>query len=372
MFKRLDNIKLDNIKLDNIKLDNIVEVSNKCKKDTNPNKINLLVGQLINYKFNCIKNTKNLQNISYKYLHSSGCPKFIEKSRKFIFNSDNDFLGYQTLSGTGALWLSSQILKLLNINNIYLPALSWPNHFKIFENYKTYNYLNGINTFPNSDYFLNLEPSVFLFHSCCHNPSGIDYTKTQWDNICDYIDVGNHIVIFDNAYQGLASGNPEEDNYAIKLFADRNIPMMVCTSNSKNLGLYNQRLGSLFTNLKVENLDDHILQIIRKTYSNPPAYGTYIMNNVDYDEWKTDCLKIVEILNNKKKKLDELLYHNWPGLINTKGLFYMVPLSKNQIELLRDKYSIYLLDNGRMNIAGLEDDKMEYFANIINTEFYRD
>ena len=50
----------------------------------------------------------------------------------------------------------------------------------------------------------------------------------------------------------------------------------------------------------------------------------------------------------------------------------MAPLSKNQIELLRDKYSIYLLDNGRMNIAGLEDDKMEYFANIINTEFYKD
>ena len=359
-------------KLNNIKLDNIVEISNKCKQDMNPNKINLLVGELTNYKFDCIKNIKSLENISYKYLPPAGCPEFIKNSRKLIFNSDNDFLGYQTLSGTGALWLSNEILKLLNINNIYIPELSWPNHYKIFENYKTYNYFNGYNIFPNSYYFINLEPSVFLFHSCCHNPSGIDYTKEQWDIICDYIDVGNHMVIFDNAYQGLASGNPEEDNYAIKLFADRNIPMMVCTSHSKNLGLYNQRLGSLFTNLKVENLDDHILQIIRKTYSNPPAYGTYIMNNVDYDEWKTDCLKIVEILNNKKNKLDELLYHNWPGLINTKGLFYMVPLSKSQIELLRDKYSIYLLDNGRMNIAGLEDDKMEYFANIINTEFYKD
>ena len=342
--------------------DDIINVTNKFKKNTNPNKINMLVGQLSNYEFNCVKNIKINTDINFKYLPSSGCPKFIEKSRKFIFNSNNDFLGYQTLSGTGALWLAKQILDLMNFNKIYLPDLTWSNHMKQFENYNTYNYFNF-------DY-KDIEPSVFLFHSCCHNPSGIDYTKEQWDKIRDYIYNGKHIVIFDNAYQGLASGNPEEDNYAIKEFANKKIPIIVCTSHSKNLGLYNQRLGSLFTNLKIEYLDDHIMQIIRKTYSNPPAFGTMIMNNVDYNEWKNECAIIVNKLNNKKKVLNNLLNNKWENILNTKGLFYMVPLTKNQIIMLREKYSIYMLENGRMNIAGLDDDKMEYFANIINSEFY--
>ena len=349
--------------LEKIKLDNIVEISNLFVKDKNPNKINLLVGS-IDYKFKCIKEELR-EEMNNKYLPTRGCSKFIDMSRKIVFNDVNNFLGYQTLSGTGALWLSNEILKLLNIKEIYLPGLSWPNHYKIFNNYKTYNYLNF-------DYLLNIEPSVFLFHSCCHNPSGIDYTKMEWDNICDYIEVGKHIVIFDNAYQGLGSGNPEEDNYAIKLFANRGIPMMVCSSYSKNLGLYNKRLGSLFTNLNIENLDEHILQIIRRTYSNPPAYGTYILNNMNYEEWKKDCLEIFNELNIKKEKLDKLLNYKWKGLKESKGLFYMVPLSKKQIKILREKYSIYLLDNGRMNIGVLDDIKMKYLAYIINSEFYRD
>ena len=349
-------------KLKKVEFDNIIKITSKFSEDTNPKKINLLIGQF-DYKFNCVENSKILEKFNYKYLPTSGCPQFIERSRKFIFNSDNDFLGYQTLSGTGALWLASQILELLDIKKIYLPNITWPNHFKIFENYDTYNYLNF-------NYSLNIPSSVFLFHTCCHNPTGIDYTNMNWDYICDYIKYGNHMVIFDNAYQGLASGNPEEDNYAIKLFAKRDIPMIVCSSHSKNLGLYNQRLGSLFTNLNIDNLDEHIKLIIRKTYSNPPAYGSFIMNNIDYDEWKKDCSDIVELLNNKKRKLDKLLNNNWKQLTNTKGLFYMVPLNKSQIELLREKYSIYLLDNGRMNISGLKDNEMEYFANIINKEFY--
>lgn len=359
-------------KLKKLKTDPILGLVSQFKKDRRPHKINLTVGEFIKnnktYKFKCVKNIENTFNVDYKYLPISGCPTFIENSRKFIFNKSNNLLGFQTLSGTGSLWLANQILKLVGLNKIIIGNPTWANHHQLFDIKSTFNH-NDLDELIHI--IQKSHKKVFLFQTCCHNPTGIDYSVKEWNRIMLHIKENKHYVILDNAYQGLASGNPVLDNYASKLCNELDIPFIICSSYSKNFGLYNQRLGNLFTNFEVENLEDHVKRIIRSTYSNPPSFGTLIFNEIytnHYSDWLKECNYLVNNISYKRYLLNEALMQNninWNNIIGKNGLFYLTPLNKSQIDFLREEHGIYMVNNGRINIAGLTDDNIKYFVDKI-------
>lgn len=149
--------------------------------------------------------------------------------------------------------------------------------------------------------------------------------------------------------------------------------MIVCSSYAKNFGLYNQRLGSLFTNFEIEYLDSYIKRIIRTTYSNPPSFGTLIFNKVidtHYNEWEKECLYLVMEIKKNRELLDKKLKEKnivWNNLVDGNGLFYLSPLNENQINELSEKHSIYMLKNGRINIAGLNNNNIDYIVDTIAT-----
>jgi hypothetical protein len=70
--------------------------------------------------------------------------------------------------------------------------------------------------------------SVFVLHACAHNPTGVDPTRDQWSAIADVMVEKGHFAFFDCAYQGFASGDLDEDAWAVREFAHRGIPMLVC------------------------------------------------------------------------------------------------------------------------------------------------
>jgi hypothetical protein len=74
--------------------------------------------------------------------------------------------------------------------------------------------------------------SVFLLHSCAHNPTGIDPTLEQWKAIADIVVEKNHYVFFDGAYQGFASGDLDRDAQAVRYFVERGVPMLICQVGS--------------------------------------------------------------------------------------------------------------------------------------------
>ena len=359
--------------LKKLKPDPILGIVSKFKLDKNPHKINLSVGEFVDgsnvYKFNSVRQVENNVDINYRYLPIEGCSKFIENSRNIVFGKSNDYLGYQTLSGTGSLWLASQILNILNLNNVTTSDITWPNHNQIFNITNTYKHSSNISDLLEK--INSTKTNVFLFQSCCHNPTGIDYKNDNWDLIAKELKKNNHYVIMDNAYQGLASGDAQIDNYSIKTFHEEEIPMIVCSSYAKNFGLYNQRLGSLFVNFDVENLNDYIKKIIRSSYSNPPSFGGLVFNEVlgkNYQEWKSECKHLAHQLKSKRKLLfDKLKSKNiiWEGLKEGNGLFYLTPLTQNQINKLASNESIYIVGNGRINIAGINSDNIDYIVEKI-------
>jgi aspartate aminotransferase, cytoplasmic len=360
-------------KLKKLNPDPILGIVSKFKLDKNPKKINLSVGEFVNgqnvYKFESVRKTEKNLNMNYRYLPIEGCSEFIENSRNIVFGKSNNYLGYQTLSGTGSLWIANKILNTVDLNNVIASDITWPNHNQIFNITNKYKHSSDISDLLEK--INSTQSNVFLFQSCCHNPTGVDYENKKWDIIAQALKRNNHYVIMDNAYQGLASGESQLDNYSIKLFDKENIPMIVCSSYAKNFGLYNQRLGSLFTNFDVENLNDYIKKIIRSSYSNPPSFGSVIFNQViknHYQEWNAECQSLANRLNfNRKLLFYKLKSKNiiWKDLKEGNGLFYLTPLNQEQINKLAYDESIYIVGNGRINIAGLNLENINYIVEKI-------
>ena len=380
------NLKKKIDELEDLKEDKIFKLFDEFKNDMRENKINLTLGLLLKnndlYKFDVVKNEENKCN-KHNYLSMSGNNNFLKLHYELVTGNDyKNELVYQTLSGTGALSLTAKILNYLNYKEIYLPSETWVNHNKIFASegfkIKSYDYI----TKPYLDkeklfYSLSkINNSLILFQCCCHNPTGIDIDDDTWDNIINKIKNKNNIIIIDNAYQGLASGDLNKDNYCIKKLIKNNINTFICTSHSKNFGLYGQRIGGLIinsVNINKNKLNILVKDIIRSQYSSPPYYGSLIIENIllnknKYKLWENELRDQVINLNEIRKILFSRLLDNkinWKNLLNGKGLFYKTDLNKEQILNLKINYGIYILENGRINIAGLNLDNISYFVNSI-------
>ena len=132
------------------------------------------------------------------------------------------------------------------------------------------------------------DESIVLFHVCAHNPTGVDPTPKQWDEVMDVVKTKNLFCGFDSAYQGFASGDLEKDSYSLRLFAEHTDNIMLFQSFAKNFGIYGERAGcfSVVTGSEEEaNLvQSRIKQIARPIYSNPPIHGARIVDIILGDD----------------------------------------------------------------------------------------
>ena len=370
MIKITKKIATDNVR--KILLNNFVN-------DTFTDKINLLRGIYRDddnkpYTLESVKKAKKIIiNNDHDYLDTAGDRDYISNCNKFIFGEDNNkyMTSLQSLSGTGALYLGGRYI-YENINKrIHIPNMTWSNHEPIFKqigfDVKTYPYYENNKLCINKllDYIYNLNNEVFLFHSCAHNPTGVDLKKEHWKEICNISKLKNNLVFFDNAYQGFATGDYEEDAFAPRYFLNQNTEFILSHSFSKNFGLYSERCGliSFFLDDRGDGQDKikkRVLQYIRTTYSNPPSNGSNIVKTILSDEklfdlWKKDS----QIMSGRIKKMRKEI-----GLKYVEeqiGMFGFLRLNTEQIDKLIHKYHIYIPYDGRISLAGLNKHNIDYF-----------
>jgi aspartate aminotransferase len=98
------------------------------------------------------------------------------------------------------------------------------------------------------------EPNdILVLQACAHNPTGVDLTRVQWAQVVDVVKRKKLCVVFDSAYQGFATGDPDDDAWAIRYFTEELIDvhqsecpgLYIAQSFSKNFGLYGERVGAL-------------------------------------------------------------------------------------------------------------------------------
>lgn len=164
--------------------------------------------------------------------------------------------------------------------------------------------------------------SVILLHACAHNPTGVDPSNEQWKEICSVIKKRNHIAFFDCAYQGYATGDLDQDAFAVRLFEKEGVEMFIAQSFSKNMGLYGERIGclSVISNTGNKNIiESQLAKICRSSYSNPPVHGAQIVsailgNPINTKTWINELMQMSSRISHMRDLLFKYLTeNNTPG-----------------------------------------------------------
>ncbi|BEU03326.1 aminotransferase [Agarivorans sp. OAG1] len=376
--------------------DPILGLTEAFKADARPNKINLGVGIYKNEAGQTpvlatvkIAEKRLLENEATKsYLSIEGNPAYGKEVQKLLFGEDSEIVASQrgftaqSPGGTGALHNAAEFAyNHLGVRTVWVSNPTWANHGNIFKalglEVKAYDYYNAETKDLDFDAMVTsleqvAEGDLVLFHGCCHNPTGIDPTQAQWEQLANLTAAKKALPLFDFAYQGFATG-VEEDAAGLRIFAKQIKELLVASSFSKNFGLYNERVGA-FTLVAADKEQgatafSQVKAGIRANYSNPPSHGAAVVTTILQDaELKAQWVAEVAEMRDRIKEMRDLFVAtlaakgatgDYSFIQRQNGMFSFSGLSKEQVQTLKEEHGVYIVGSGRISVAGMTKDNME-------------
>ncbi|MBB1314327.1 MULTISPECIES: amino acid aminotransferase [Aliivibrio] len=375
--------------------DPILGLTDEFKNDPRAEKINLGVGIYKNEagQTPVLKTVKKAEAVlldtekTKSYLTIQGTAEYGLAVQKLLFGNNADVITEkrtqtaQAPGGTGALRVAGEFIKRqLGDVKIWISNPTWANHIGVFTaagietaQYSYYNAETKSKDFAAMMADLQQAESgdVVLLHGCCHNPTGIDPTDAEWEELAKLCANKGLLPLFDFAYQGFAKG-VEEDASGLRTFAQYCPELLVASSFSKNFGLYNERVGAFTLVAKDPEVSvtafSQVKAIIRSIYSNPPAHGaavvTYILND---DALRTEWEQEVQEMRARIQEMRTLFVTtlkeqgvdaDFSFIERQNGMFSFSGLSKEQVNRLKDEFAIYIVGSGRISVAGMTKDNM--------------
>jgi len=330
------------------------------------------------------------------YLPIEGIAAYDSAVQKLLLGNDSPLIAdgrvitAQALGGTGALKIGADFLKRLNpAGKVAISDPSWENHRALFEyagfevvNYPYYDaathgvkfdaMLEAFNSYPAG--------TVVVLHACCHNPTGVDLTPAQWQQVVETVKARSLVPFLDIAYQGFGE-NIEADAAAVRLFAKTDINVFVSSSFSKSFSLYGERVGalSIITSAKEEaaRVLSQLKRVIRTNYSNPPTHGGSVVAAVLASPelratWEQELGEMRDRIRAMRNGLVEQIKaagvdRDFSFVNNQRGMFSYSGLTSPQVDRLREEFGIYAVGTGRICVAALNTRNLEVAANAIAT-----
>ena len=264
---------------------------------------------------------------------------------------------------------------------------TWANHPSVFQaaglHVEKYGYFDAATNSLNFDAMLSdlknvPKGDIVLLHGCCHNPTGVDPSLDQWKQVSTVLAERGALPLVDFAYQGFADGL-EEDASGLRSLLAEHQEMLVCSSFSKNFGLYRERVGALVALSEDAATRDTVLSQLKRTvrtnYSNPPSHGASIVATVLNDEtltkqWHQELADMRGRINGMRNLLVDRLKaagidRDFSFIQQQRGMFSYSGLTKSQVDQLREDYSIYIVGSGRINVAGVTESNVDYLCQSI-------
>ena len=385
--------------------DPILGLTEAFKADPNPDKINLAVGVYKDEQ----GQTPTLAAVSEaerwlldneptkSYLGIDGSPGYGKATRTLLFGEGSDLIDngravtFQCPGGTGALRVAGDYLAQNHQGaTLWLSAPTWANHPAIFDAagvpMQTYPYLDAETNTLDFDAMTTaldaVKPGdVVLLHGCCHNPTGVDPSAAQWQQIAELLKSKQALPLLDFAYQGFASG-VEEDAAGLRAVLEICDEALICSSYSKNFGLYRERVGALTvvgaTAEQATIVQSQIKVAVRRNYSNPPAHGGLVVEHILEDasltsQWLDELAQMRGRVNGMRTALRTALDSRGVQL-NPKGngfieqqngMFTMSGLTQPQVAKLKADHAIYIVGSGRINVAGITPSNIDKLCDAI-------
>ncbi|MBV6290459.1 amino acid aminotransferase [Pseudomonas aegrilactucae] len=382
--------------------DPILGLNEAFNADTRTHKVNLGVGVYCNEEGRIpllravieAETQRAAQHASRGYLPIDGIVAYDQAVQKLLFGADSALLAAgrvvttQAVGGTGALKIGADFLKQLSPNaTVAISDPSWENHRALFEtagfpvqNYRYYDaathdvnragMLEDLNALPSG--------SIIVLHACCHNPTGVDLSPSDWKNVLEVVKAKGHIPFLDMAYQGFGEGIAE-DAAAVRLFAESGLDFFVSSSFSKSFSLYGERVGalSIVTESKEEatRVLSQVKRVIRTNYSNPPTHGATIVATVLNSPelramWEVELAEMRLRIHGMRKQMVELLkqygaQQDFSFVGRQCGMFSYSGLTVEQVARLKDEHAIYALDTGRICVASLNQNNIHVVTKAI-------
>jgi aromatic-amino-acid transaminase len=382
--------------------DPIIGLTEAFNQDSNPSKVNLGVGvyQDASGKVPLLKVVREAQSrwhqeeATKSYLPIDGLSAFNSEVQKLLFGAGSQVIAesravtFQGLGGTGSLKIGADFLKrFLPTSEIWISSPSWENHQMLFEaaGFKVNSYPYYDAEAHGLDFNGMLESlkrlpaqSIVVLHACCHNPTGVDLSNEQWPLVIDVVRQGNLVPFLDFAYQGFGE-SIDADAFAVRAFAEAGIPCLIANSFSKSFALYRERVGALTITASSAEESKRVLsqvkRVIRTNYSNPPSHGAQIVAMTLADptlrkDWEAELAEMRQRISQMREKfvarlIEKGVEQDFSFIKNQSGMFSYSGLTPEQVKSLREKYSLYIVGTGRICVAAMNDQNIDYICDAI-------
>jgi len=367
--------------------------------DTRPEKVNLGVGVYYddNGKLPLLRAVKKAEEERVKkgmpkgYQPIDGPAAYNKAVQAMLFGADSPevksgrVITIDTLGGTGGLKVGADYLKrLLPNSQVAISDPTWENHRGVFEgagftvvNYTYYDPKTRGLDFGGMITSLKGMPdrTIVLLHACCHNPTGVDLTTQQWEEVVALCKLKNLVPFLDLAYQGFGEGI-QEDATAVRLFTQSGLPFLVASSFSKSFSLYGERVGAL--SVMTANAEEavrvlsQIKRVVRTNYSNPPTHGGGIVTDVLTSPelrqmWEDELGEMRDRIRKMRFELVEKLKalnvkQDFSFMTKQRGMFSYSGLNPHQVDRLREEFAVYAIMSGRICVAALNSGNIDRVA----------
>tara|TARA_B110000438_G_scaffold292283_1_gene330407 strand:+ start:2335 stop:3522 length:1188 start_codon:yes stop_codon:yes gene_type:complete len=378
--------------------DPILGLNELFKADQRSGKVNLGVGVFVNSEgktptFQCITEAGRrivAENGTKTYLPITGLPKYTSAAKGLIFGTDlpEHLISAQTPGGTGALRVAGDfIFKNLPNAKVWVSNPSWANHKGIFAaaglDVQSYAYFDPTqNGIDREAFFAAISEipatDVVVFHACCHNPTGADLSADDWKKVATIAQEKGWTPLIDCAYQGFGEGL-DTDAQGVRTMAASGVPFFLAQSFSKNFGLYQDRVGAIHiacTNSEeATRVASRLKTSIRVNYSNPPAHGAHLVAAVLGDagltsQWEEELDTMRIRINGVRtqfvaKMAAAGVSRDFSFLEQQRGMFSFTGLNREQAIKMREDFGVYMVESGRINVAGLTDKNIDYVVDAI-------
>jgi aspartate aminotransferase len=382
--------------------DAIFGLIEQFKKDTNPNKINLSVGVYQDESgktpvMKCVRTAEQMMLDAEgpkSYLPIDGSPAYDDAVGRLVLSdsvADNPNIHWataQTPGGTVSLRIAGELLqRVFEVDTIWMSSPTWANHPQIYGaaglQIHTYDYLDANKTGLDFQHLIDSLASAqpgqaILLHTVCHNPTGVDPSPEQWEQLASVVQQKQLFPVFDFAYQGFGV-DLDADSFPIRHFVESGGEALICNSFSKNFGLYAERVGGITAVTQSADvmtaMRSQIQSTIRTMYSNPPLHGGKIVETVLTDanlrkQWQGELAEIRYRILELRSTFVDTMQELAPGrdfqyINKQRGMFSYSGLTADQVERLKQEHAIYALKSGRINIAGINNSNLQPLCKAI-------